>query len=333
MANSGLGLTVPPFYDPVRHGYSTNSSTASPTSLVEADIFGGSAEHTLSMTGAITVASNAQLPTATAMYAAMSNPVVGQTWKLRIMNSGGVGAGIWTVINATDSSWTVNGTASILAKEWKDFYVTLTSPTTATIQTVGSDDVGLNITYSAIAGAWALPNTFIVSGYTTPGDAGAGMVMTSQGATSGGVLAIQNAVGTWYQLVPKTHQAYTTNSSTSASLALVAADIYGATLEYTLNLTGAITSASNAHLPTVPALVTGIGVGAYPGQTYKLRIINGGGSSSGVWTIINASDSSWTINGTPTIAITLGYRDFYITLNSLTAATLQSIGSGTLTNI
>jgi hypothetical protein len=45
-----------------------------------------------------------------------------------------------------------------------------------------------------------LPDTFSVSGFSTPGDLGAGAVYTSQGATSAGPMAFQNN-GVWYQLV------------------------------------------------------------------------------------------------------------------------------------
>ena len=125
------------------------------------------------------------------------------------------------------------------------------------------------------------------------------------------------------------NQTYSTNASTSASTVLTAADIPIGVNEHTLNLTGAITVASNAQLPAVLDLIAAIVPSV--GQTCKLRIINGGGTGSGVWTI--TTNTGWTLNGTMTLASAKGYRDFYITLTSLTTATLQSLGGGTITAI
>jgi hypothetical protein len=58
-----------------------------------------------------------------------------------------------------------------------------------------------SITRAAIASATSLPPTLMVSGYATAGDLGVGAIYTSQGATSGGLEAIQDAGGTWYNLV------------------------------------------------------------------------------------------------------------------------------------
>lgn len=124
---------------------------------------------------------------------------------------------------------------------------------------------------------------------------------------------------------PSIYQQYSTNSSTSASTVLTAANISGGSEEHTLNMTGAITGASNAQLPTVVDLVAAL-TPIVQGQTFKLRIINGGGSGAGVWTV--TTNTGWTLTGTMTIAVG-GWREFYVTLTSLTAAALQSIGTGT----
>jgi hypothetical protein len=136
--------------------------------------------------------------------------------------------------------------------------------------------------------------------------------------------------GQWHTIVCQSsivNQAYSTNSSTSASTVLVAADVFGGATEHTLNLTGAITVASNAQMPLATALIAAI-PNARAGNTYKLRIINGGGTGSGVWTV--TTNVGWTLTGTMTIAASLGYRDFYVTLTSLAAVVLQSLGSGTI---
>ena len=120
--------------------------------------------------------------------------------------------------------------------------------------------------------------------------------------------------------------AYNTDSQTSATV-LTASDLSGGENEVTLNLTGAITTAQNAQLPTVASLLASIVSAA----GFKLRIINGDGTGSGVWTI--TTNTGWTLDGTMTLAASLGYRDFYVTFQSATTATLQSLGGGTITAI
>ncbi len=120
-------------------------------------------------------------------------------------------------------------------------------------------------------------------------------------------------------------QLYSTNSSTSASTLLTGANISGGSVEKTLNLTGAISAASNSQLPTVANLIASLGPVTQTNQTYRLRIINGGGSGSGVWTV--TTNTGWTLSGTMTIAVGAS-RDFYVTLTdarSAITATLQAI--------
>jgi hypothetical protein len=140
-------------------------------------------------------------------------------------------------------------------------------------------------------------------------------------------------VGFWHTLnsinTPMPY-AYTTNSSTSASTVLTTGNITGGSSETDLNLTGAITSASNAQLPTVATFLAAV-PNAIAGQTLKVRIINSGGSGSGVWTI--TTNTGWgTLNGTQTIA-TSGWRDFIISITSIGSATAtwQAVGTGTYT--
>lgn len=120
-----------------------------------------------------------------------------------------------------------------------------------------------------------------------------------------------------------TNAVYNTNAAV-ASATLSAANVTGGYNEVTLNLTGTLTGAANAQLPTVAALVAAI-PDAVVGQSYKLRIIN---SSSGnfAWTV--TTNTGWTLGGTMSIAQNT-WRDFYVTLNTLTAATLQQTGTGT----
>lgn len=121
---------------------------------------------------------------------------------------------------------------------------------------------------------------------------------------------------------------YQTNAATSGTT-LTAANIAGANtasdpLVVYLNMTGTLAGAANAQLPTVAAMVA-----VFPtpviGQTYILRVLN---TSSGnfAWTV--TTNTGWTLNG-PSYAIAQNtWCEFLITLTSLTAATMQTIGRG-----
>ena len=58
-----------------------------------------------------------------------------------------------------------------------------------------------SITRGDIPSSVSLPGTFVVSGYSTPGDAGVGATYTSAAAVSTSTMAIRSADGVWYRLV------------------------------------------------------------------------------------------------------------------------------------
>jgi hypothetical protein len=120
-----------------------------------------------------------------------------------------------------------------------------------------------------------------------------------------------------------TNEIYNTNTAT-ASATLTGANISGAINAVTLNLTGTLGGAANAQLPTVANLVAAI-PNPVAGYSYKLRIANTS-SANFAWTVI--TNTGWTLNGTMTVAQT-AFRDFKLTLNTLTTATLQNDGGGT----
>jgi hypothetical protein len=116
--------------------YNTNTATSA-TTLTAANITGGANEVTLNMTGTLGGAANATLPTVANLVAAITpGPIAGQTYKLRVINSG-AGAFAWTIV--TNTGWgTLLGTMSIAQNTWRDFYITITSALTATLQQVGT---------------------------------------------------------------------------------------------------------------------------------------------------------------------------------------------------
>lgn len=117
------------------YSYTTNTATAG-TTLTAANIYGGGIdETTLGLTGALGGAANAQLPTVAALVAVQPSFAIGTTYKLRIVNTSS-GAFTWTI--TTNTGWTLTGAMTIPQNTWRDFYVTFTSATAATLQTVGT---------------------------------------------------------------------------------------------------------------------------------------------------------------------------------------------------
>jgi hypothetical protein len=122
------------------------------------------------------------------------------------------------------------------------------------------------------------------------------------------------------------NDAYNTNTAVTATT-LTAAEMTGGFVGVTLNLTGTLTAAANATTDTAANIVAAIPQAQrYVGFTYKLRVIN---SSSGAfaWTVVGGTGV--TVTGTATVAQNT-WREFVVTLGaSLTAVTLQNVGTGT----
>ena len=120
-----------------------------------------------------------------------------------------------------------------------------------------------------------------------------------------------------------TNEAYNTNTATSGTT-LTGANISGGIIEVTLAMTGTMSGDANAQLPTVANLVAAI-PNAIAGMVYKLHILNES-SANHTWTI--TTNTGWTLTGTLFTIAQNTSRDFYVTLTTLSAATLQSIGTG-----
>jgi hypothetical protein len=113
--------------------YNTNSATSG-TTLTGANLT-GAPDVTLNMTGTMGGDANAQLPTCSNLFAAIPNAAAGQSYRLRVINSSSANH-VWTL--TTNTGWTLNGTMTIAQDTWRDFYVTLGSSTTATLQSIGT---------------------------------------------------------------------------------------------------------------------------------------------------------------------------------------------------
>lgn len=116
--------------------YNTNAATASAT-LTAANISGGVASVDLNLTGTLGGAGTATFPTAAALVAALHAPVVGTSYRLRVIKSS-ADANAWTL--AAGAGWTFTGpTLTIASGAWLEGVVTVTAvgaTPTATFQTV-----------------------------------------------------------------------------------------------------------------------------------------------------------------------------------------------------
>jgi hypothetical protein len=116
--------------------YSTNAATSAAT-LAAAALVGGWTEVVVNMTGTLGAGAALTLPTVASIIAAAPLPfVAGQTYRLRVINSGG-GAYAWTV--TTNTGWgTLLGTMTVNQNTWRDFIVTFLSGNAMQLQSIGT---------------------------------------------------------------------------------------------------------------------------------------------------------------------------------------------------
>ena len=119
-----------------------------------------------------------------------------------------------------------------------------------------------------------------------------------------------------------TNAAYHAATNTT-SFTATAAQVTGGEAFVELDCTGA-GSTGTVTMPTVAAIVAALGI-SEPGQSWVLRIKNTG--YSGTITLAVDASAQFALTGTATIATTT-WRDYLITLTSLTAGTIQNLGGG-----
>jgi len=130
--------------------------------------------------------------------------------------------------------------------------------------------------------------------------------------------------GKWTAQTDTTKQAaFNTNVATTGAT-LSAANVTGGISTVDLALTGTLGAGANIQMPTVVATTLAMATPAV-GSSYRLRIINES-SANFAWTV--TTNTGWTLTGTMTIAQNT-WREFVVTLNTLTTATLQSVAVGT----
>jgi hypothetical protein len=139
------------------------------------------------------------------------------------------------------------------------------------------------------------------------------------------------AAGVWHTLLSApggAQQAYSTAANTTAFTA-TGAQLTGGSVEVFLDLTGTLGGNAALTLPTVAALVTAMtvaGLNPQAGMTYELIICYRNGTNT--WTV--TTNTGWTLTGTMTITGAGVARKFYVTLTSLTAAVIRSVGTVTM---
>ena len=198
-----------------------------------------------------------------------------------------------------------------------------------TISTVAAN-TGVNLPASAAGLQVTVINTganqLLVYPYQGSSDTINGVAASGGVSLFPGVIAQFNctAAGAWTVQPGTTHNAAFNTNTATAGTTLTAANITGGASSVDLALTGALAGAANAQLPTVATLVTALHSPTI-GTSYRLRIVN---ESTGAFAWTVTTNTGWTLTGTMTIAQNT-WREFVVTLNSLTTATLQSVATGT----
>ena len=132
----------------------------------------------------------------------------------------------------------------------------------------------------------------------------------------------QTALGAWTAASATTKNASYNASASAVSFTASGAQITGGSAFVELDLTGNPAGAANVTLPTVAQMVAAMH-SPLPGSSFELRVKNSANSAG--WTIVTST--GWTLNGTMSIATTT-WRDFVITVNSTSTATIQNAGGG-----
>lgn len=130
LTNAILGIN--PFQEAI---YGVDTATASKT--VTGSQISGATFTILNFTGTFGAGGAITLPTVANLIAslpalAQASPV-GLSWQFRLLNTNTT----QTLTVTTNTGWTLSGTQTVATNTWRDFIITITSATAATIQSVG----------------------------------------------------------------------------------------------------------------------------------------------------------------------------------------------------
>lgn len=132
-------------------------------------------------------------------------------------------------------------------------------------------------------------------------------------------------------------QAYNavTTALGSNNLNMAAASLTGGSVltvfDYTATTSGS--TASTFTLPSVAAVVAAMktaGINPVAGMTYELDVMNDQGTGTITYTLTPDTGATWTLAGTAQTIANGTMRKYLVTLTTLTAGTMQSLGEFTI---
>ena len=135
LTNAILGIN--PFQEAI-----VNTATNTTAFTASASQISGAAQTFFLLTGTLGSGQALTLPTVANLLAALPasviNTPIGLTWQLRVINNSS-GAFPWTV--TTNTGWTLSGVQTVANGTFRDYVLTITSATTATLTSVGGGTV------------------------------------------------------------------------------------------------------------------------------------------------------------------------------------------------
>lgn len=123
----------------------TDSTNGAITGTAAQYTGGGSFFTYVRLTGAISGATNAQLPTAATLYSTWNalapyqngtNAAVGKTWYVKVINAAGTGSGVWTM--TTNTGLTLSGNMTVAVGGSRLLKFTMTSATAVAVTDMGN---------------------------------------------------------------------------------------------------------------------------------------------------------------------------------------------------
>lgn len=209
------------------------------------------------------------------------------------------------------------------------------TPLTAALNAVSSATANQGVNLPPISPGMMIvvENTTAVAIIVYPAQ-GASTTINGQSAAQGvivqpGTVANFNATNSnnWVASPNSTNEAAFNALASATSLTLTGANITGGLASVDLSINGSQAGAITATLPTVANLVAAMHCPTV-GSSYRLRVNN----ANTTQTITVATNTGWTTAAAPNNVLTIAtatWREFVVTLTSLTAATLTSVATGT----
>lgn len=117
---------------PIQAVFNTITTAGTNSNLTAGNITGGESNVDLNLASGATAGFTITLPTVASLVQSLHGVSIGQSYRLRMINRAG-----FTGTVTTNTGWTLTGVMTLATITARDFDVTLTSLTTATIQDVG----------------------------------------------------------------------------------------------------------------------------------------------------------------------------------------------------